>query len=90
MFELFELLGYGGSWFSSKTVGLAVLISIAAIVIGYVVSVLWPKDHNPSLFGFLAAIAFVGGLAAAGNTAATMAILIVILASLSLAMIGVM
>ena len=88
--ELLTLLAYNGSWLSGRTVGLAVLIAIAAFVIGYVVALVWPKAHNPQLFGFLAAVGFVAALAAAGNTAAAMAIIIVVVAALLLAFAGVM
>jgi hypothetical protein len=61
-------------WFSGATLGGAVLLAIAAIVIGYVVAMIWPMQHHPRLFGCLAAAAFLAALAAAGSTAATMAI----------------
>lgn len=60
--------------FSSRTLGEAVLITVAAIVLGYGVAWFWPKHLNPSLFGSLAAIAMVGGLAYLGSTGATLAI----------------
>ena len=57
-------------WWSGRVIGEAVLLTIAATVIGYVVTRVWPKNQNPSLFGFLAAMSLVGGLAAAGMPAA--------------------
>ena len=65
-------------WWSGRIVGEALLISIAAFLVGYVVSRVWPKDQNPQLFGSLAAMAFVGGLAAAGMPAAVLAIVLVL------------
>ena len=49
-------------WLSSRILGGATLISIAAFVLGYVVSLIWPKQHNPQVFGCLAALALVGVL----------------------------
>jgi hypothetical protein len=68
----------GDGWLSPRTLGAAVLITVAAVVVGYVVTKVWPKAHNPQLFGFLAAITLVGGLAYAGSTGATIAIVFVL------------
>ncbi len=77
------------SWFSTQILGEAVLISVGAIVIGYLVALYWPKEHNPSLFGSLAAIALVGALAYLGNAGAALAIFIVIIVCAVLAFTGV-
>lgn len=79
-----------GSTWGSRLIGEAVLIAIAAIVLGYIVSRLWPKDHNPSLFGFLASASLVGGLAFAGSSAATLAIVLVLVVGAGLAFAGIM
>jgi hypothetical protein len=76
---MLELLFTKAALFSGATLGGAVLLAIVAVVIGYVVSMIWPKQHYPQLFGFLAAMAFLGGLAAAGSTAATVAIAVMLL-----------
>lgn len=69
-------------------IGQALLITVAAVVLGYIVMQLWPKDHNPALFGFLAAVSLVGGLSAFGVPAATVAIFMILaMGALSL-MIG--
>ena len=68
--------------FSVQTIGEATLILIGAIVIGYVVTKVWPKRHNPQLFGTLIAIAVVGGLAYIGNMAAGIALALLIAAAL--------
>lgn len=65
-----------GSWFHTKALGAALVIAVAATVLGYVISKLWPKTFNPGLFGFLAAIAFVGGLAMADVPGAGLAIVL--------------
>lgn len=43
--------------------GLATLMLVAAIFLGVAVSRLVPRDKGPTLFGWLAALAFVGALA---------------------------
>ncbi len=86
--HVIEVLAYSGSLFSARTFGLAVLIAIAAIVLGYVVRMFWPKQHNPQLFAVLAAAALVGGLAFAGNTAAMLAILLMIAIAALMAFAG--
>lgn len=53
-----------------KQMGAAVLIFVAAVFIGVAVSRLVPRDKGPTLFGTLAALAFVGGLSYLGVEAA--------------------
>ncbi len=77
-------------WSSSAIIGQAVLITVGAVVLGYVVAMLWPKQHNPSLFGFLAAVSLVGGLSAYGVPAATVAIFIVLVVGSLALLVGVM
>ncbi len=72
----------------SGLLGQAMLISVAAVVLGYAVAQLWPKSQNPSLFGFLAAASFVGGLAATGVTAATVAIVMILMLAVLALSIG--
>lgn len=78
------------SWLSSQTIGEAVLISVGAIVLGYVVALYWPKQHSPSLFGSLAAITVVGFLAYLGNSGAVVAIFFVVIGCAALAAAGIM
>jgi amino acid transporter len=77
-------------WWSGRIFGEAILITIAAVVIGYIIARMWPKDQNPSLFGSLAAMALVGGLAAAGMPAAILAIILVLCIGTLLACVGIM
>jgi hypothetical protein len=87
---MFQSLIFGGEgWLSPQTLGAAVLITVAAVVVGYVVTKVWPKAHNPQLFGFLAAIALVGALAYAGSAGATIAILFVLIIGALAAVFGV-
>jgi len=69
--------------FDMRTLGLATLICIGAIAVGYVIARIWPKRHNPQLFATLIAIALVGALAYAGVTAAGLALVVLILAALA-------
>jgi hypothetical protein len=69
-----DLLFGSAPLLSSRAIGGALLLTIAAIVIGYVVWMIWPKKHYPGLFAILAAAAFVGTLSFAGSTSATLAI----------------
>ena len=45
-----------------KQLGLATLIAVAAIFVGFLVRRMWPRAMNPLLFGWLAATAFVAAL----------------------------
>lgn len=74
----------------SRVIGEAVLITVAAIVLAYIVASVWPKNQNPSLFGFLAAMGLVGGLAYTGSTGATLAIFLVVVVGAALVFAGVM
>jgi hypothetical protein len=73
---MWDMIFNAGHWFSGRALGAAVLIAVVAFVVGYGVSKVWPKAHNPQLFGALAALALVGGLAAAGSGPAALAIVI--------------
>ena len=64
-------------------------MSVGAIVLGYVVSMVWPKSHNPQLFGFLAAVTLVGGLAYVGFAGAAMALVVLIGIAVLLLSVGI-
>ena len=76
-------------WLDTRTLGEMALIAIGAIVLGYVISKIWPKQHNPGLFGTLAALTLVGGLAYMGNTAAALALGLLIVLAVSAAALGI-
>lgn len=61
--------------------GLMVMIAVAAIIIGRIVHNLWPKGSNPALWGTLAAVLFVGGLAYAGVAEAAVVVWLFIAAA---------
>ncbi len=65
-------------WLDTRIIGEATLIVIGAIVLGYVVSRLWPKKSQPQLFGTLAAFALVAGLSYMGSAAAGMALVVLL------------
>lgn len=50
----------------TRSLGLATLIAVAAIILGLVVRRYWPKGLYPVVFGTLAGLGFVAGLAAIG------------------------
>lgn len=50
----------------TRSLGQATLIAVAAIIVGFVVRRVWPKSMNPVLFGTLAGLGVVAGLAALG------------------------
>lgn len=70
------MIPLAANWFS-QILGEATLMTVGAIIFGYVVALLWPKTHNPQLFGFLAAVTLVGGFAYVGFAGATVALVIV-------------
>jgi len=78
------------SWFGTRTFAEATLISIGAIIVGYVVSRIWPRGFNPELFGTLTAIALVAALAYMGSTGAGVALIFCIIIAVLLALAGVM
>lgn len=65
-------------WLDTQIIGEATLIVIAAVVVGYVISRIWPKKAQPQLFGTLAAFALVAGLSYLGNAAAGIALYVLI------------
>lgn len=77
------------SWFSSRTFAEATLISIGAVVVGYIVRRIWPRGANPELFGTLTAIALVAVLAYMGSTGAGVALIFCIIIAVLLALAGV-
>ncbi len=84
------LASSSGEWMSSRMIGEAALISVGAFVLGYVVSMIWPTAHKPQLFGVLAAITLLGGLAYSGSQAATLAIIVCGATAVLLFFLGVM
>jgi hypothetical protein len=83
-----DLLFGSTALFSSKTIGGAVLLLIAAFVIGYVVHMLWPRGHNPKLFATLFALTFLGALSYAGSTSAAVALTLALVSALLLGVLG--
>ena len=61
-----------------KAVGEIALITIGAIMLGYLVYKIWPKRFNPVLFGFLATFSLIGTLAYMGNGSAAVALVLVV------------
>ena len=59
-------VGVMGLLADTRALGQATLIAVAAIVVGVIVRRLWPKSINPVLFGALAGLGLVAGLAALG------------------------
>ena len=76
------------SWLDPRLIGEAILIVIAAIVIGYVVRMVWPKRQNPDLFGTLAAVGFVAALAYAGFASAAVAAVLVLVIGVAMVSLG--
>ena len=68
--------------FDMRLIGEATLICIGAVVVGYIINRVWPKRYNPQLFATLIAIGLVGALAYIGNSAAGIALVVLILAAL--------
>jgi hypothetical protein len=77
-------------WFSTRTLGEATLIAVGAIVVGFVVSRLWPRGLQPQLFGALFAIAIVGGLAYWGSSGAGLALVVMVALLALMAIAGIM
>jgi hypothetical protein len=67
----------------------AVLIAIAAIVIGFVVRRVWPRAWSPYLFGTLAGVLFVALLAYAGVATAAAVLWLAIIAGVILGLLAV-
>lgn len=64
------LMSWTDLYTDPKQMGAAVLIFVSAMFVGVAVSRLVPRDKGPTLFGTLAALAFVGGLSYLGVEAA--------------------
>lgn len=77
-----------GDLFDPKFLGEAALIMIGAIILGVVVTNLWPKGKNPKLFGALACFAVVAGLSYLGNAAAGLALVVLIVMAILLVILG--
>lgn len=71
-----------------RQLGLATLIAIGAILLGFVVRRMWPRSMNPLLFGWLAATAAVAVLAYAGVPAATLVLWLFIGAAVLLGLLA--
>lgn len=65
-------------FFSLRTLGEAGLVTAGAAIIGFIVSRLWPRHLKPEMFGLLAAMLVVSGLAYLGSAGAGLAIFIVL------------
>ena len=57
---------FWGVFSDPKQLGLATLIAVGAILVGFIVRRMWPRSMNPPLFGWLAATAVVAALAYLG------------------------
>ncbi len=77
-------------WFSTRTLGEATLIAIGAFIAAYLVSLIWPRGHNPQVFGTLTAVAIVGGLAYMGSTGAGIALITLVALAALLAVAGIL
>jgi uncharacterized membrane protein YjjP (DUF1212 family) len=55
-----------------------------------VIARLLPKDINPQLFGFLAALTLVGGLAYVGSTGAGVALVLLLIGGVLLLVSGIL
>ena len=82
------MIPFAASW-GSHLLGETTLITVGAIVLGYIVSMIWPKTHNPQLFGFLAAVTLVGGLAYVGIAGASLALLLLFGIAILLMSVGI-
>lgn len=71
-----------------RKVGEATLIAIGAIVIGVIVWRRWPRSLQPALFGWLAALGLVAGLAYAGVATAGLVLWLFIAAAILLAVLA--
>lgn len=77
-------------WLSTRTLGEATLIAVGAFIAGYLVSLIWPKQHHPKLFGGLVAVAIVGGLAYWGSTGAGIALIVMVALAALMAVAGIL
>ena len=59
-------IGFSGLLSDTRSLWLATLIAVGAIIVGFVVRRMWPRSMNPTLFGALAAVGVVAALAALG------------------------
>lgn len=85
---MYDLLFSSAPYLSSKAIGGAVLLSIAAFIIGYIVQMIWPRKHHPKLFGVLAALTLLGALSYSGSTSATLALVLAFIAGILLGILG--
>ena len=82
------MLPLAATW-GGQILGEATLMTVGAILLGYVVTMLWPKTHNPQLFGFLAAVTLVGALAYVGFAGATVALVVLLGIAVLLLSVGI-
>lgn len=69
---------FAAELFSPRTLGEAGLVTVVAIVLGFVASRFWPNRLNPQLFGFMVALLVVSGLAYFGSAGAGLALFVVV------------
>lgn len=81
-FGIWSVLG------DTRQLGTAALIAIAAIVVGVVVRRFWPQSFQPTLFGWLAALAFVAALAYVGVASAGFVLGVVMIAGVLIAILS--
>lgn len=72
----------------TRQLGAATLIGIGAIIIGVMVARVWPRSLQPVLFGWLAALGVVAGLAYAGVASAGLVLWLFIAAGVLLGILA--
>ena len=82
------MIPLAATW-GTQILGEATLTTVGAILLGYVVALIWPKSHNPQLFGFLAAVTLVGGLAYFGFAGAAIALVVLLGIGVLLVSVGI-
>lgn len=80
--------GFWSALTDGRRLGEATLIAVGAIVVGFLVRRVWPRSMNPLLFGWLAALAVVAGLAYAGVKSAALVLWLFLAATLLLGVLA--
>lgn len=79
------LFAAGWLGITPQFIGEIALITVGAVMLGFIVFKLWPKPLNPQLFAYLVPFSVVGGLAYLGSSAAAVAlVLLAVVAALAL------